>query len=109
MSYLDKQVMYFFRQEIEKQALMGEVLVSTGQIVANAGKAAAKGAQEYGKAMTNMAAIGSKGPLTAKDYAGGVLLGGGGIYAGTKGLQSAKQNYTKDQIQIQQQTGNQQI
>ena len=109
MSYLDKQVMYYFRQEIEKQALMGEVLVSTGQIVASAGKAAAKGAQEYGKAMTNLAGIGAKGPLTAKHYAGGILLGGGGIHAASKGLQSAKEDYSKNKLYVQSQTGQQQI
>jgi hypothetical protein len=101
MNSLDKEAMYFFRAEIEKQALLAKPLIATGKIVANAAKAARNAISQYSKAMTNVAAIGNKGaPLTAKHYIGGAALGAGGIHAGSKGLSAAKKEYTDNKIPL---------
>ena len=109
MSLLDRNTMYYFRDELEKTALMGKVLQTFGQIVANAGKSAAKGAKHYGNAMTRAAAIGHKGPLTAKHYIGGALLGGGTIYAGVKGTKHGIDEYKKMQVPVNSNSGIQNI
>ena len=90
MSLLDKQTMYFFRKEMEKQALLAEPLIGFGKIVSAAGKAATQGAGNYAKAMTNLSAAG--GPIRARDYLGGIALGGTALYAGKKGLDAVKKD-----------------
>ena len=86
MSLLDKDVMYYFRDEIEKTALIVPLAAGVGKIVAGAGQAAGRGASAYGKFMTNLAAgLGHTGPITGKHLLGGTLLGAGGVYAATRG------------------------
>ena len=109
MSLLDKHTMYYFRDELEKTALIVKALQSFGQIVASAGKSAAKGAKHYGDAMTRASAIGHKGPLTAKHYIGAGLLGGGGIYAGVKGTKHGINEYKRMQVPVNSNSGIQNI
>lgn len=91
MSYLDKHVMHYFVEEMEKQALLGSALAGFGKMVAAAGKAAGKGASNYGKVMAR--AAGGKGPMGVKHVLGGAALGATGLYAGKKGLDYARKQY----------------
>ena len=91
MSSLDRHVMHYFAEEMEKQALLGSALAGFGKIVSSAGKAAGKGALQYSKGMQRVSAMGK--PITAKHVIGGGLLAAGSIYAAKKGLDAARKEY----------------
>lgn len=80
MSLLDnKDVMYYFYDEMEKEAIIMPLLSGTAKIVSLAGKGAVSGAKAYGKAILNMTSGGA--PLTAKHYLMAPVIGAAGIYA----------------------------
>jgi len=92
MSSLDKDMLFYFRDEIEKQALIVPALIGFGKIVAGAAKGAAQGAGMYAKGLTRLSGAFQKGPLRTRDY----IIGGGGgtvatIMAGKSGLKKAKE------------------
>lgn len=100
MSSLDKNVIYFFREEVEKQALLPKPLITFGKMVMNAGKAAGKAsasaAKGYGKTMLGVANIGRKGAAPGlKQYAGATVLGAGGIAAAHQGAKGMSKNMNK--------------
>lgn len=123
MGSLDKDVMYYFIDEMEKQAMLGKALVGVGKIVANAAKGAHKGVTEYMKNMSRLSAIGNQTRtkvlkdgtekiITNKDIystrhlLGGLALGATGLYAGKKGLESYKTSRQKQkQLPLPKQSG----
>lgn len=123
MGSLDKDVMYYFRDEMEKQAIIVKALVGAGKLVASAAKGAHRGVTSYMKNMSRLSALGNqtrtkalkdgteklltnKDIYSARHLMGGLALGATGLYAGKKGLEAYKTSRQKQkQLPLPKQSG----
>ena len=103
MSSLDKHTLYYFRDELEKTAIIVPMAKGVAKMVFGAGKAATKGAYQGTKGMhkffTNRLAakqIAEGGTAGALHHLGGGLLTAGAIagagYGAKKGFDTFKEN-----------------
>lgn len=98
MSSLDKNMLFYFRDEIEKQALMPKPLITAVEMVGKAGKTVGGAAKTFGSFLQGLGslsrrvgAIGVKEPIGLKHVAGGSVLLGGGIVAGGSAIRKSKE------------------
>ena len=109
MTYLDKETLYYFRDEMEKEAILAPAVKLVGgvaKLVGRAAKGAAKGVGNYTQAMSRASTIGNQGRKkiidgveevvknkNAKSFRhilGGTFLTGASIHSGKKGYQAFK-------------------
>lgn len=105
MNSLDKDMIHYFCDEMEKQAIIWATIKGAGKVLAASAKGAAKGIGGYTKGMTHLSAMGQ--PIGAKHLAGGALLTGISAHALNKTYKSYKKNRS-EQKQLPQpvQSGN---
>lgn len=106
MNSLDKDMMHYFYDEMEKQAIILKTLTGVGKIVAGAAKGAAKGVGNYTKGMTRLSTIGNqsrtkvidgvetivknKDPMSLRHLFGGGVLTVGSLHAANQGVKGFK-------------------
>ena len=111
MSYLDKDVMYYFKDEIEKEANFIGLLTAgakgVGTILKASAKGAKKGAESFGKLMSRASTMGNQtrvkvlkdgtekmvtnaDPTSLRHVLGATAAGVGTIYAANKGVKAYK-------------------
>ena len=88
MNSLDKDVMYFFYDELEKNAIFVPAGKGLWWLVRSASKGAYEGAKGYGKWMSNLA-----GGSGWKRNLGGVALGAVGIKSGVDAVKHTGKQY----------------
>lgn len=88
MNSLDKDMMHYFYDEMEKQAILWATIKGAGKLLAASAKGAAQGIGNYTKGMTHLSAMGR--PIGVKHLAGGALLTGVSVHALNKGYQGYK-------------------
>ena len=99
MSYLDKEVMYYFRDELEKEAVIGTMAKGVGAVLKASAKGAQKGAETFGKLLSKGSTMGNqtrikklkdgteelitnKDPTSLRHLFGAGALGIGTVHAG---------------------------
>ena len=90
MSYLDKDAMYYFRDEMEKQAIFMATLKGVGSILKASAKGAKAGAEGFGRLMSRASTMGHKDPGILRRTLGGTLVGVGTLHAANKGVKAFK-------------------
>ena len=85
MTSLDKYTMHYFRDEMEKQALLKPIGKGILKMVQSAGKGAFNATKAYGKASVDLA---------GGSFLKGIGVAGTGVYAGKKGLEAMSKNNT---------------
>lgn len=123
MTYLDREILYYFRDEMEKEAILvpaAKLVGGVAKLVGRAAKGAAKGVGSYTKNMSRASALGNQSRKKVVDgvetivknkdikslrhLSGGAFLTGSSLFAGKKGYNSFKasriaQNALKKPVQ----------
>lgn len=93
MNSLDRQMIHYFRDELEKNALIAPMAKGVWKMVSGAGKSAYKGTKGLNQFFLNRVSKGDPTFLN-KAHAGLLTVGtiGAGIYGTKKGFDTYKEN-----------------